>query len=93
MSHLTVQKVIEKFNETSPPAKDQRITDNRTTEQPHRPEFYIPRITRRVANMVFGGNTVPIFPECSNYLIVLLDQNCQSIVLAGRSSGFQWETA
>ena len=44
MSHLTVQEVIERINETSPPAKDQRTNDNRIEDQPHRPEFYIPRM-------------------------------------------------
>jgi hypothetical protein len=39
-------------NETSLPTKDQRtndnrINDNRIEDQPHRPEFYIPRMTRR----------------------------------------------
>jgi len=55
MSHLTVQEVIERINNANPPAKDQRITDNRSKEPPHRPEFYIPRMTRRVANFIHSG--------------------------------------
>ena len=55
MSHLTVQEVIERINENSPPAKDPRNKDNRIEDQPHRPEFHIPRITRRVANLIFSG--------------------------------------
>jgi hypothetical protein len=55
MSHLTVQEVIERINETSPPAKDQRTNDNRIEDQPHRPDLYIPRITRRVADFIFSG--------------------------------------
>jgi hypothetical protein len=54
MSHLTVQEVIERINGTSPAAKDQRTNDNRIDDQPHRLEFYIPRITRRVANFIRG---------------------------------------
>ena len=52
MSHLTVQEVIERINNANPPAKDQRTTDNRSKRPPHRPEFYIPRLTRRVANFI-----------------------------------------
>jgi hypothetical protein len=93
MSHLTLQEVVERINKANPSAKDQPTTDNRTpAEQPHRPEFYIPRITRRVANFIFsawatGWNTFPIFQECSNYLIVLFDRNCQNIFSGGRPAG------
>ena len=51
MSHLTLQEVIERINQTSPPAKDQPTTDNRTREQPHRPEFYGLPIAKRLASM------------------------------------------
>jgi hypothetical protein len=50
-----VQEVIERINNANPPAKDQRITDNRSKEPPHRPEFYIPRIPRRLANFIHSG--------------------------------------
>ena len=39
----------------------QRVADSeergrdRTPEQPHRPEFYVPRLTRRLANLMFGA--------------------------------------
>ena len=55
MPHLTVQEVIERINETTPPAKDQRTSDNRIEDQPHRPEVYMPRMTRRLANFMFSG--------------------------------------
>ena len=55
MSHLTAQEVIERINNANPPMNDQRTTDNRSKEPPHRPEFYIPRITRRVVNFIFSG--------------------------------------
>ena len=42
MSHLTVQEVIERINETSPPAKDQRTNDNRIED-------------KRLANLMFSG--------------------------------------
>jgi hypothetical protein len=55
VSHLTLQEVIERINETSLPANDQPTTDNRTTKQPHLPELYIPRLTKRVANFFFSA--------------------------------------
>jgi hypothetical protein len=55
MSDVTVQEVIERINNANPPSKDQRITDNRSKEPPPRPEFYIPRTTRRAANFIHSG--------------------------------------
>jgi hypothetical protein len=56
MSHLTLQEVIERIKETSLSANDQPTTDNRTPAgQPHRPELYIPRITKGVANFIFSA--------------------------------------
>ena len=44
MSHLTLQEVIERINgnqfSREGPAN---LRTNRTTEQPHRPEFFIPQ--------------------------------------------------
>jgi hypothetical protein len=55
MSHLTLQEVVERIKKANPPAKDQSTTDNRTPGQPHGPEFCIPRITRRVASLIFSA--------------------------------------
>jgi hypothetical protein len=55
MSHLTLQEVVERIDKANPRAKDQPTTDNRNPGQPHRPELYIPGITRRVANFIFSA--------------------------------------
>jgi hypothetical protein len=55
MSHLTLEEVVERIKKANPAPKDQPTTDNRTPGQLHRPEFYIPRITRRVASFIFSA--------------------------------------
>ena len=57
MAHLTLQEVIDRINRSYPSAKalwagDDR-SDNRAKDEPHRPEFYVPRITRRLASLMF----------------------------------------
>lgn len=54
MSHLTLQEVIDRINKNYPSAKELWDADNRTQDQPHRPEFYVPRITRRLASLMFA---------------------------------------
>jgi hypothetical protein len=54
MSHLTLQEVIERINKANAPVKDRRTNDKRVEDQPHRPEFYIPRM-KRIANLMFSG--------------------------------------
>jgi uncharacterized protein YnzC (UPF0291/DUF896 family) len=54
MSHLTVQEVIERINETTAPAKAQRTNDDRIEDQADGPEVYIPRLNR-LANFMFSG--------------------------------------
>jgi len=57
MAHLTLQEVSERISENNLPAKDQRTAAIRVEDQPHRPEFYIPRITRRLAALMFSSLT------------------------------------
>ncbi len=53
MPHLTLQEVIDRINKNYPSAKALWGDDNRSKDQPHRPEFYVPRITRRLASLMF----------------------------------------
>jgi len=54
MAPLTLQEVIERINKTYPLAKRPPAGNDRTVDQPHRPEFYVPRIARRLANFKFA---------------------------------------
>jgi hypothetical protein len=55
MSHLTLQEVISRINKDSPVEKDPFETGDGDKIQSHRPEFYIPRITRIFARLWFGA--------------------------------------
>ena len=55
MPHLTLQEVIDRINRNYPSAKESRTAQDRGQEQPHRPEFYVPRITRRLLGLKFGA--------------------------------------
>jgi hypothetical protein len=57
MAHLTVQEVIEKIRKNYPLSKDQRTQVIQMEYQPHRPEFYIPRLARCIASLRFGSLT------------------------------------
>ncbi len=48
MQPLTLQEVIEKIRKNSSYDKAQKA---RVEEQSYRPEFYVPRITRRLVNL------------------------------------------
>jgi hypothetical protein len=54
MSHLTLQEVIDKINRKYTSLENRRAKDGRAIDQVHRPEFYIPRITRRLARLIFS---------------------------------------
>ncbi len=54
MTHLTFQEVTEPGSKNDTRTKDGRIPIARVEDQPHRPEFYIPRITRRLAALVIS---------------------------------------
>lgn len=55
MAHLTLQEVIERIRKYPPLKNNQRTQDPRVEDQRHRPEFYIPRIARRLAEFRFSG--------------------------------------
>ncbi len=55
MPHLTLQEVIDRINRNYPSTKESRAAENRRQEQKHRPEFYVPRITRRLVGLMFGA--------------------------------------
>jgi len=62
MMQLTLQEVLERIEKASPSLKSGQRNQNGsinsgTKEQPHRPEFYIPRIALRLANLRFIGST------------------------------------
>jgi hypothetical protein len=57
MQHLTLQEVIDKINRIHSSVSDQRAVDDHATDQKHRPEFYIPRVTRRLAKLIFSFGT------------------------------------
>jgi hypothetical protein len=54
MSPLTLQEVIDKINQAHSAASDRRNTEHQATDQKHRPEVSIPRITRRLARLMFS---------------------------------------
>jgi hypothetical protein len=56
MPHLTLQEVIDRVNNDSS-RKELRAADARAVSQSHRPEFYVPRITRIFAGLWFGAFT------------------------------------
>ena len=59
MPHLTLQEVIDRINSNYPSVKASRTDEDRakdgTPDQKHRPEFYVPRLTRRLVNLMFGA--------------------------------------
>ena len=54
MSQLTLQEVIDKINQAHSAASDRRTTEDRARDQKHRPEVSIPRITSRLARLMFS---------------------------------------
>jgi hypothetical protein len=54
MSPLTLQEVIDRINEAHSPAKDRRTAADPVTDKKLRPELYVPRITRRLAKLIFS---------------------------------------
>jgi hypothetical protein len=55
MAHLTLQEVSERISKNNLLAKNQQTPPTRLEDQPHRPEFYIPRITRRLVALMFSS--------------------------------------
>jgi hypothetical protein len=66
MAHLTLQEVIDRINRIYPSVENRRTQhwlteDDGAMEQKHRPEFYIPRITMRLARFIFStGSEGPV---------------------------------
>jgi hypothetical protein len=66
MAHLTLQEVVDRINQIYPSVEKRRTRnwladDDCALEQKHRPEFYIPRITRRLARFIFStGSAAPM---------------------------------
>jgi hypothetical protein len=54
MRPLTLQEVVERINKAMLPPKEPRVREDRQ-DQPHRPEFYLPRLTWRLANFFFNA--------------------------------------
>jgi len=54
MAHLTLQEVLDRINRNYSALQNRRNKDGSAKEQKHRPEFYIPRITRRLARFIFS---------------------------------------
>jgi hypothetical protein len=54
MSQLTLQEVIDGINKNYFLMKREQPRKARIEEQPHRPEFYVPRIARRLASLTLG---------------------------------------
>ena len=57
MPNLTLQEVIDRINRNFPSTKESRAAKTRSQDQPHRPESYVPRITRRLVGLMFGAHS------------------------------------
>jgi hypothetical protein len=57
MAHLTLQEVIERVNSNYfyYSARELRRERNRDVTRPHHPAFYVPRITRMFAGLMFNA--------------------------------------
>jgi hypothetical protein len=54
MAHLTLQEVVDRINQIYSSVENRRAQDGPARDLKHRPEFYIPRITRRLARFIFS---------------------------------------
>jgi len=59
MAHLTLQEVVDRLNKNYPSKKESGNSGDRAGSQSYRPEFYIPRITRIFASLLFGASAAP----------------------------------
>jgi hypothetical protein len=56
MTHLTLQEVIDRINNSYPFRRETNPAAVRTEiESPHRPEFYVPRIARLFVSLLLGA--------------------------------------
>ena len=60
MTHLTLQEVVDRINQIYFSVEDQRPKYDHAPTQKHRPEFYIPRITRCLARFIFSTGPVQL---------------------------------
>ncbi len=54
MPYLTLQEVIDRIHKGYPTGGSRR-KPKRSADESHHPEFYIPRITRVLASVLFGA--------------------------------------
>lgn len=54
MSPLTLQEVIDRINQAHSPSRDRQAQNDHDIDEKHRPEHYIPRITRLLAKLIFS---------------------------------------
>jgi tRNA G10 N-methylase Trm11 len=58
MAHLTLQEVVDRINQIYFSVEKRHTQDDRADyrerDPKHRPEFYIPRITRRLARFILS---------------------------------------
>ena len=57
MAHLTLQEVIDRVNHNHSYYAESQLRSDRkpVSSRPHYPEYYVPRITRLVAGLLFGA--------------------------------------
>lgn len=55
MPHLTLQEVIDRIRKNYPSRKPLADATERNEDSAHRPEFYVPRITRLFASLLLGA--------------------------------------
>lgn len=60
MSHLTLQEVIDRINHAHACLKNRHAAHVDAGSAKHRPEFYVPRITRLLAKLIFSASTSPL---------------------------------
>jgi len=55
MPHLTLQEVMDRIRKSYPSKEEERSAEDSKESRSHRPEFYIPRITRLFASLLLGA--------------------------------------
>jgi hypothetical protein len=57
MAHLTLQEVIDRINQNYYyySKRELRSAPKPVESRPHHPEYYVPRVTRLVAGLMFGA--------------------------------------
>jgi hypothetical protein len=57
MAHLTLQEVVDRINQNYSYYSKRKLRSTRkpAESRPHHPEYYVPRITRFFAGLMFGA--------------------------------------